>query len=136
MKHSHSYYQQNTSRGRSSYLQMIWKYSERFCNIHRKTPVLESLFNNVTGLKVHNFIRKGLHHMCFLAKNIAKFLENTFSAFKEHFLKMSYWTPQFFLLMFMNFSNFSALRSISQYGYRWAIHLHYISMTSWQGKNL
>ena len=56
----------------------------------QKKPVLESLFNNVTGLKVHNFIRKGLHHMCFLAKNIAKFLENTFSAFKEHFLKMSY----------------------------------------------
>ena len=57
------------------------RYSERFCNIHRKTPVLKSLFNNVAGLKVHSFIRKRLHHMCFLVKNIAKFFK---TAFKEH----------------------------------------------------
>ena len=25
--------------------------SKKFCNIHRKTPVLESLFNKVTGMK-------------------------------------------------------------------------------------
>ena len=28
------------------------------CNMHRKTPVLGSLFNKVAGLKVSNFIKK------------------------------------------------------------------------------
>ena len=54
---------------------------KRFCNIHRKTPVLESLFNDVASLKVHNFVRKRLHQICFLVKNIAKFFR---TAFKEH----------------------------------------------------
>ena len=30
----------------------------KFCNIHRKAPVLESLFNNAAGLKGCNFIEK------------------------------------------------------------------------------
>ena len=38
-----------------------------------KIPVMESLFNNVAGLKVCNFIRKRLHHRCFLVVNIVKF---------------------------------------------------------------
>ena len=70
-----------------------------------------SFFNNVVGLKICNFIRKRLHHRCFLVVNIAKFLR---TAFIEHLwwllLKMSYWTPPqgFFKFkwMFMNFSNF------------------------------
>ena len=32
----------------------------KFCNILRKTPVLESLFNKITGLQVCNFIKKRL----------------------------------------------------------------------------
>ena len=44
-----------------------------FCNIHRKTPVLESIFNNVAGLN------------CLKAcniENIRKILRNAY--FKEH----------------------------------------------------
>ena len=40
--------------------------SLEFCNIHRKTPVLESVFNKVA-----------LQHRCFLA-NITKFLRTAF----------------------------------------------------------
>ena len=39
--------------------------------IHRKTPVLKSLFNKVAGLTASNFIRKTLKHRCFPV-NIAK----------------------------------------------------------------
>ena len=37
-----------------------------------KTPVLESLFNKVAGLKFCNFIKKRLQHRYFTV-NIAKF---------------------------------------------------------------
>ena len=56
---------------------MSWK----FRNIQRKTPVLESFFNNVSGPQVCNFINKKLQHRCFPV-NIAKFLRTTF--FIEH----------------------------------------------------
>ena len=46
-------------------------------NIHRKTPVLESLFNKVAGLQSCNFIKKRPQHMCF-PMNIAKFLKTSF----------------------------------------------------------
>ena len=49
------------------------RYSQKFRNIHRKTPVLESLFNKVARLKAWNFIKKRLSHRC-LPVNIAKFL--------------------------------------------------------------
>ena len=39
----------------------------------QETPVLESLFKNVAGLKAYNFIKKGPQHGCFPV-NIAKFL--------------------------------------------------------------
>ena len=87
MKHSHSYYQQIPytkyfKRQKQPFADDLQnRCSKRFCNIHRKTPVLESLFNNVPGLKVCNFIRKRLHHRCFLVVNIAKFLG---TAFIEH----------------------------------------------------
>ena len=41
------------------------------CNIHRKTPVLESLFSKV--LEGYKFIKKRLQHRCFPV-NIANFL--------------------------------------------------------------
>ena len=102
--------------------------------------MLEFLFNNVADLKVYNFIRKRLHHRCFLVRNIVKFLR---AAYIEHFWrllqKMSYWTPLQVFFIWMNvyeLFKLSVLRSITQYCNRWAIHLHYISMTQWQGKNL
>ena len=50
-------------------------------NMQRKTPVLESLFNKVAGLKACNFIKKRLKHSCFPV-NIEKILRAAF--FKEH----------------------------------------------------
>ena len=41
---------------------------KNFCNVHKKTPVLESLFYKVAGLKVCSFIKKRLQHMCFSVK--------------------------------------------------------------------
>ena len=103
--------------------------------------VLESLFNNVVGLKVCNFIIKRLHHKCFPVVNIAKFLR---TAFIEHLwwllLKMSYWTPpQGFLFkwMFMNFSNFllwEVYPSMVRDG-QYIFISTYLSL-SWQGQNL
>ena len=43
------------------------------CNIHRKTPVLESIFSKAATLVACNFIKKRLQHRCFPV-NIAKFL--------------------------------------------------------------
>ena len=51
--------------------------SEEFHNIHRKTPMLESLFNNVADLKACGFIKKRLQHRCFLV-NIPRFLRTAF----------------------------------------------------------
>ena len=47
--------------------------SQKYRQYHRKTPVLESLFNKVAGPKPYNFIEKWLKNRCF-PKNIAKFL--------------------------------------------------------------
>ena len=47
-----------------------------FCNIHRETTVLESLFNKVADL-AYNFIKRRLQHSCFPV-NIAKFLRALF----------------------------------------------------------
>ena len=56
------------------------KFSEKFRNIHRKTSVLESLFNKVTGLQACNFTKKRLQHRRFPV-NIANF-KNTY--FEKH----------------------------------------------------
>ena len=37
----------------------------KVCNIHRKTPVLESLFSKVASLEAYKFIKKRLQHRCF-----------------------------------------------------------------------
>ena len=54
---------------------------KNFQIIHRKTPVLEYLFNKAAGLKSCNFIQKRFQHSCFPV-NIAKFLRTAF--FIEH----------------------------------------------------
>ena len=46
---------------------------KKFCKFHRKTPVIESLFSKVVGLKDCNFTKKRLQHRCFPVK-FAKFL--------------------------------------------------------------
>ena len=43
---------------------------------HRKTPLLESLFKNIAGLKACNFINERLQHRCF-PDNIVKFLRTS-----------------------------------------------------------
>ena len=53
------------------------RYSLKFCKFHRKTSVLESLFNKATGLKACNPIKKRLQHKCFPIK-FAKFLRTLF----------------------------------------------------------
>ena len=45
----------------------------KFWNIHRKTPMLKSLFNKVTVLRACDFIKKSLQHRCFPVI-IAKFM--------------------------------------------------------------
>ena len=51
--------------------------SIKFHNIHRKTPVLKSPFNKVTGLKACNFVEKKLQYRFFSVK-FAKFLRTIF----------------------------------------------------------
>ena len=51
--------------------------SKRFCNIHRKTPVLEFLFNKVAGLKACNFIKQKFQPSRF-PMNIAKLFRPLF----------------------------------------------------------
>ena len=59
---------------RSSRSQMFFEIGFlKVCNIHRKIPVLESLFSKVASLEVCNFIKKRFQHRCFLGNN-AKFL--------------------------------------------------------------
>ena len=54
------------------------KYSQKFCKIHRKTPVPESLFNKVEIFKSSLFLlKKRLWHRCFPV-NFAKFLRTPF----------------------------------------------------------
>ena len=64
----------------SSPSQMFFKISFlkmfSFFKYHRRTSVLESLFNKVRGIQACNFIKKRLQHRCFLVK-LAPFLQNT-----------------------------------------------------------
>ena len=34
------------------------RFSEKLCKIHKKIPVLESLFNELSGLATFNFVKK------------------------------------------------------------------------------
>ena len=51
--------------------------SQKFRNIQRKIPDLESLFNKAAGREAFNFIKKRLQLRCF-PLNIAKFLRTPF----------------------------------------------------------
>ena len=60
---------------RSSHSQLFFKkdFKLKFRKFHKETPVLESLFNKVSGLKACNFIKKRIQHSCFPLK-FARFL--------------------------------------------------------------
>ena len=64
---------------RSSRSQIFLKIGveKKFRRFHRKTPVLESLFNKVAGLQACNFITNRLQHRCFPVK-FTKFLRTLF----------------------------------------------------------
>ena len=53
------------------------KLFKKFLNIHRKTPVLGSLFNKVADQKARNVIKKRLQNRYF-SVNIEKFLRTAF----------------------------------------------------------
>ena len=55
--------------------------SQKFRQIHRKTPVSQSFFKKSCRSQACNFIKKTLQHMCFPV-NLAKFLRTPF--FIEH----------------------------------------------------
>ena len=65
---------------KSSRLQMLFQIDvlEKFRNIYSKTPVLESLFNKVGGLKACNFIKKRLQLRCFSGIIAKTFCEKLF----------------------------------------------------------
>ena len=52
-------------------------FADVFHNVHKKTPVLESLSHKVAGLKACNFIQQRLQHKCFTV-NTAKYLRKVF----------------------------------------------------------
>ena len=51
--------------------------SKIFPNIHRKTPVGESLYNKVVGLHACNFLKKRLQRRCFPV-DIPKLIRKTY----------------------------------------------------------
>ena len=67
--------------------------SYKFHKFHRKTPVLESLFNKVAAPQACNFIKKRLLHRCFPVKFV-KFLGTP--CFTEHlrWLLLHLWRPR------------------------------------------
>ena len=68
----------------SSRSQMFFKIGVlKNSQISQENTMLESLFNEVAGLKAWNFIKKRLQHLYFPVK-FAKFLRTLF--FKEHLL--------------------------------------------------
>ena len=68
---------QNFVKDRSSHRRRSLKKGVlKFRKFHRKTPVLESLFSKVAGLRACNFIKKRLQQRCFPVK-FAKFLRTT-----------------------------------------------------------
>ena len=60
-----------------------------FRKFHNITPVLESLFNKVAGLKACSFIKNRLQHRCFPVVKFAKFLRTLF------FYKIPFYSDSF-----------------------------------------
>ena len=54
---------------------------KKFCKFHRKTPMLESLFNKIPGLQACNFIKKRPPTQAFSCR-IYDFFKNTY--FEEY----------------------------------------------------
>ena len=77
---------------RTSRTQMFFEIDViKVCNIHRKTPALESLFSKVASMKACNFIKKRLQHMFFCE-------------YRELFKKISIKVHQRWLLLYLQFT--------------------------------
>ena len=63
-----------------------WRCYQKFRKSHRKTPVLESPFNKVTGMTACNFIKKRLQHKVFSCE-ICEIFKNNY--FEEHLLTVA-----------------------------------------------
>ena len=70
-------FQQRSNRSQMFFETGVFRNRSKFCNIHSKTtPVLESLFNKVAGLKASNFIKKRYLHV--FSCEYCKVFKNTF----------------------------------------------------------
>ena len=78
-------------------------------NIYRKTPVLESPFNRLSGCKTCNFLKKRLRHRCF-PLNIAKFLRVPI------LMKICEQLLLLFLLLTVNISSYGLVSALSSLG--------------------
>ena len=81
----------------------------KFRNIHRKTPVLESVFNRLAGFKTCNFLKKRLRHRCFPV-DIAKFLKTLILTKICEQLVLS------FLLLTVNISSWGLVSALNLIG--------------------
>ena len=79
---------------RSSLSQMFFKkdFKLKFRKFYKETPVLESLFNKVSGLKACNFIKKRIQHSCFPLK-FARFLIGKHMGWSLSLIKLQVWRP-------------------------------------------
>ena len=80
--------------------------SQKFRKIHKKTPLPESLFNKVSGLRPATVLKKRLWHRCFPV-NFAKFLKTPF--FTEQFSLQN--SSGLLLLSLRSFQDFKWLKS-------------------------
>ena len=78
-------------------------------NIYRKTPVLESPFNRLSGCKTCNFLKKRLRHRCF-PLNIAKFLRVPI------LMKICEQLLLLFLLLTVNISSYGLVSALNSLG--------------------
>ena len=65
----------------------------KFRNIHRKTPVLESRFNNVAGLKTWNFIKNETPTQVFSYEYCEIFKNTYFDEYLRISTSISFYTP-------------------------------------------
>ena len=76
--------------------------SYKFCNIHRKTRVLESLFNNVAGLKAYIFIKRETPTQPFSCENCKIYKNNCFKNICERLFEC-FPIEHLFIILFQNF---------------------------------
>ena len=99
--------------------------------IHRKTPLLELLFNKVAGLKNWNFIKMRLQHRCFPVSNAQLFRTPTLkiptlkNICEILLLKGWYWFSINEILKFYH----RDIMGISPFAFRWLFLLGFFCKT-------